>query len=76
MSKYENGYWPKIQYWTAKLNEAVASGNLKGVDSAHNKLDYFIQRQWDSEVVVVKSNVIAGVDFSDSLSQLAGLSIK
>ena len=75
MSKYENGYWPKIQYWTAKLNEAVVSGDLRGVDSAHNKLDYFIQRQWDSEVVV-KSNVIAGVDFSDSLSQLAGLSIK
>ena len=82
-TKYANGYWPKIQYWTAKLNEAVVSGDLRGVDSAHNKLDYFIQRQWDSEIdpiwdseVVAKSNVIAGVDFSDSLSQLAGLSIK
>jgi hypothetical protein len=72
MSKYENGYWPKIQYWAAKLNEAVVSGDLRGVDSAHNKLDYFIQRQWDSEVVV-KSNVIAGVDFSESLNQLASL---
>ena len=71
-TKYENGYWPKIQYWTAKLNEAVVSGDLRGVDSAHNKLDYFIQRQWDSEVVV-KSNVIAGVDFSHSLNLLKNL---
>lgn len=71
-TKYANGYWTKIQYWTAKLNEAVVSGDLRGVDSAHNKLDYFIQRQWDSEVVV-KSNVIAGVDFSHSLNLLKNL---
>ena len=71
-TKYASGYWTKIQYWTAKLNEAVVSGNLREVDSAHNKLDYFIQRQWDSEVVV-KSNVIAGVDFSHSLNLLKNL---
>jgi hypothetical protein len=76
MSKYESGYWPKIKYWTAQLNEAVASGDLRGVDSAHRKLDYFINREWETNGVPKESNVIAGVDFSESLSQLAGLSIK
>ena len=62
MSKYENGYWPKIQYWTAKLNEAVVSGNLREVDSAHRKLDYFINREWETNGVPTESNVIAGVE--------------
>ena len=72
MSKYSNGYWPKIQYWTGKMNEAIQNSNLEMVDRAHRKLDYFIQQQWDSEVVV-KSNTIAGVDFSESLNQLNAL---
>jgi sulfur relay (sulfurtransferase) DsrC/TusE family protein len=45
---YENGYWDKITYWSSKLNEAIASKNLRGVDSAHRKLDYFIGREWDT----------------------------
>jgi hypothetical protein len=72
MNKYPNGYYPKIEYWTGKLIEATKSRNLVEVDRAHQKLDYFIQRQWDSEVVV-KSNTIAGVDFSESLNQLNAL---
>ena len=72
MSKYQNGYWPKIQYWTGKMNEAIQNSNLEMVDKAHQKLDYFIQREWDSKVVV-KSNTIAGVDFSESLNQLNAL---
>jgi len=72
MSKYSNGYWPKIQYWTGKMNEAIQNSNLEMVDRAHRKLDYFIQREWDSKVVV-KSNTIAGVDFSDSLEALTHL---
>jgi len=68
-SKYSNGYYPKIEYWTSKLMEAVNSKNLIEIDSCHSKLDYFIQRQWDSEVVV-KSNTIAGVDFTQTLAQL------
>jgi len=72
MRDYSNGYWPKIQYWTGKMNEYIQSGNLEGVDHAHRKLDYFIQRQWDKKVVV-KNNVIAGVDFSDSLDALTHL---
>ena len=72
MNKYPNGYYPKIEYWTSKLIEATNARNLAEVDRAHRKLDYFIQQQWDSEVVV-KSNTIAGVDFSESLNQLNAL---
>jgi len=72
MNKYPNGYYPKIEYWTGKLIEATKSRNLAEVDRVHQKLDYFIQQQWDSEVVV-KSNTIAGVDFSESLNQLNAL---
>lgn len=48
--KYENGYWGKITYWTSKLQEAVDNNNLRGVDSAHRKLDYFIGREWDTNI--------------------------
>ena len=67
--EYSNGYYPKIEYWTSKLMEAVNSKNLIEIDSCHSKLDYFIQRQWDSEVVV-KSNTIAGVDCTQQLLEL------
>ena len=72
MNKYPNGYYPKIEYWTSKLIEATNARNIAEVDTAHRKLDYFIQQQWDSEVVV-KSNTIAGVDFSESLNLLKSL---
>ena len=45
-TKYSNGYWDKITYWTGKLNQALLVNDLRGVDSAHNKLNYFIGRQW------------------------------
>jgi hypothetical protein len=45
--KYENGYWGKITYWTGKLNQSLLMNDLKGVDSAHNKLNYFIGKQWE-----------------------------
>lgn len=44
--KYSNGYWDKITYWTGKLNQSLLVNDLRGVDSAHNKLNYFIGRQW------------------------------
>ena len=47
-AKYTNGYWGKIQYWSTKLNEAIEAGDLRGVDSAHHKLDYFIGREWET----------------------------
>jgi len=55
LSKYPNGYIGKIQYWTSKLNDEVMNTkvpNLEEIDRIHRKLDYFIQRQWDSVVVV------------------------
>ena len=50
--KYPNGYWGKIQYWTAKLQEAINNSNLSGVDTAHRKLDYFIQKEWDANISI------------------------
>ena len=52
--KYPNGYYAKIEYWTGKLIEATNARNTAEVGRAHRKLDYFIQQQWDSEVVVKK----------------------
>lgn len=50
MSKYENGYMGKIQYWTKKLNDEVMNTkepNLGVIDYIHRKLNYFILRQWE-----------------------------
>ena len=55
MSKYENGYMGKIQYWTGKLNDEVMNTkkpDLSIIDDIHQKLDYFIQKQWDLTIVV------------------------
>ena len=45
MSKYVSGYWPKIDYWTHKLNVATVTDDLKAVKLALSKLNYFVQRQ-------------------------------
>ena len=48
MSKYENGYMGKIQYWTAKLNDEVMNTKKPDIDviaSIHGKLDYFVGKQ-------------------------------
>lgn len=47
VSKYPNGYWDKIQYWKGKLDECVNKKDINGVDYAHNKLTYFINREWE-----------------------------
>ena len=55
MSKYENGYMGKIQYWTGKLNDEVMNTkepSLEMIDSIHRKLDFFIQKQWDLTINV------------------------
>lgn len=52
MSEYENGYYPKIEYWTSQLNSELfhtKKPNLERIDSIHRKLDYFIQLQWELE---------------------------
>jgi hypothetical protein len=50
MRTYENGYLPKIEYWTSKLVEAVKAGNIYEIDHIHNKLDFFIQKQFDLNI--------------------------
>tara|TARA_Y100000287_G_scaffold144227_1_gene118951 strand:+ start:174 stop:461 length:288 start_codon:yes stop_codon:yes gene_type:complete len=44
-NKYPNGYIPKIQYWSGKLNQALAFGTPDEVEYATRKMNYFIGRQ-------------------------------
>jgi len=44
-NKYPNGYIPKIQYWSGKLNQALAFGTSDEVEYATRKMNYFINRQ-------------------------------
>ena len=53
IERYPNGYMGKIEYWTSKLNDEVMNTkvpNLREIDRIHQKLDYFIQREWDRQV--------------------------
>ena len=43
--RYPEGYLPKIQYWTQRMNEEAAKGNLGGVKFASNKINYFVGKQ-------------------------------
>ena len=43
--KYPNGYIPKIEYWSGKLNYALAMGDQSGVEYANRKLTYFVGKQ-------------------------------
>jgi hypothetical protein len=47
MKSFENNYLPKIEYWTSKLVEAVKKGSIYEIDHVHNKLDFFIQKQFN-----------------------------
>jgi hypothetical protein len=47
--KYDNGYWPKIEYWASQLQLAVLNGDLRAIDSAHQRLNHFIDQQWKLE---------------------------
>lgn len=47
MSKYVNGYLPKIQYWSAKLQKAVDVADYRMIDTASIKLKYFTDRQME-----------------------------
>ena len=44
--KYPNGYGEKIGYWQYKLNKAIESGNVGGVKYATQRLNYFMNRQY------------------------------
>ena len=41
----EKGYQPKIDFWKGKLNLAIQSGNVGGVEYATKKVQYFMNRQ-------------------------------
>ena len=75
MNKYPNGYYPKIEYWTLKLNEAVASKETAEVEYCLKKLSYFTSAQYvkENQVPYQPTSVIAGVDFSESLNLLKSL---
>lgn len=55
MGTKANGYWDKIQYWERELNIHSINRNIRLMDSAHRKLDYFIGKQWELEFPTVKS---------------------
>jgi len=58
--EYSNGYWNKITYWTNELKDEVSNTkvpDLSRIDSIHRKLDYFIQRQFDTNISEREHNV-------------------
>ena len=44
-NKYPNGYIPKIQFWSKRLNQALAFNDTEGIEYATRKMNYFINRQ-------------------------------
>ena len=46
---YENGYWPKIEYWSGLLGIAVKQNDLSGATLCTSKLDYFTGKQKELE---------------------------
>jgi hypothetical protein len=44
-TKYAEGYLPKIQYWTNRMQQEASKGNLAGVEFASKKVAYFMSRQ-------------------------------
>ena len=46
---YENGYWPKIEYWTGLLKQAIKESDSQGAALCSTKLEYFAGRQMELE---------------------------
>ena len=68
--RYPNGYMGKIEYWTSKLNDEVMNTkvpNLREIDRIHQKLDYFIQRQFDTQVILKSEQPLVGDSFLRSV---------
>ena len=42
---YENGYYPKIQYWNEQFSIKINEGKLDDAQHCLNKMNYFIIRQ-------------------------------
>ena len=43
--KYPNGYQPKIEYYQAKLSQAVDSLNIDHIKFYTTKLEWFMKKQ-------------------------------
>lgn len=69
--RYSNGYLPKIEYWYSKWEAAVEAGDKIEAHKALDSVIYFAKRQ--KAVYGDNQNVIAGVDFSESLNLLNSL---
>jgi hypothetical protein len=73
---YPQGYMPKIEYWTGKLQQEVFQTKQPNIDEVIkivSKLEYFTKRQ--NETPSPPERVIAGVDFGDSLDMLCDLGL-
>ena len=71
-SKYPQGYIPKIEYWQYKLNNAIETKEWSQAEYCMKKLNHFVSRQYVKENQI-PNNVIAGVDFTQSLNHLKNL---
>jgi hypothetical protein len=65
--KYANGYWSKIDYWLTKLSQYRVEQNPIMINLAITRLQYYMGKEQ------AKSNTIAGVEFTQSLNQVAQL---
>jgi hypothetical protein len=61
--EYTNGYYPKIEYWKGKLDEAVKNKDINGVDYARNKLTYFINVEWERALKTGDGEVMTRTKF-------------
>jgi hypothetical protein len=68
MNKYPQGYLPKIQYWAGQLQEAAYLGEPQRIPYIWGKLNYFMERQRQLELVDMKG-------FEGTSSALSNLSI-
>ena len=60
MSKHENGYWPKIEYWTQQIKDEVFNTKkpeLEEVIYFHKKLTYFLGKQEGLEDIVSRTKI-------------------
>ena len=79
--KYSNGYIPKIEYWVNKLltastpiEQATALSKVRYFQNRHKEVYGEIVTMNGTVGLTVTKDVIAGVDFSESIAQLNNLS--
>jgi len=46
---YENGYWPKVEYWSGLLETAIKQNDSTGALLCSSKLEYFSGKQKELE---------------------------